>query len=484
MSGPVDAVVIGSGPNGLAAAVTLALAGREVIVYEASEHLGGGLVSRSLAEAGWIHDLCASVHPFGVASPFFRSLTDRGLLPDLWRYAEVEFAHPLDNGDAAIVTADLDQTAASLDGAAGFYRRLLGPVANRIDDVMAEILRPPLQLPSSPWAIPPLVRFGLRAPWPFTWLARRASEGRGDGGVRAAALLAGCAGHSIMALNRPATSAFAVLFAATAHGRRWPVVKGGSGRLARELAEIVTGHGGRIELGRRVSALDDLPRHRVALFDTNPAQVADIAGSRLSSGDRRRLRRFRHGPGVFKLDYTLDEPIPWTNPDVHRALTVHVGGTADEVIEAEAAVAAGDHPERPFVLAVQPTVADRTRTPAGGHLLWAYCHVPAHSTVDMTAAIEAQIERFAPGFRDVVRTRTISTTADLEARNPNYVGGDIGGGSMAGTQLLLRPSPRRHPYDTSNPAVLICSASASPGAGIHGMGGHLAAERALATVLA
>ncbi|MEM8923275.1 MAG: NAD(P)/FAD-dependent oxidoreductase [Actinomycetota bacterium] len=484
MSEPLDAVVIGSGPNGLAAAVTLALAGRSVVVYEGADHLGGGLASRSLAEPGWIHDLCASVHPLGVASPFFRDLTDRGLLPDLWRYAEVEFAQPLDGGDAAVAVADLDDTASGFGIAADLYRRYVGPVSRRLDDVLPEILRPPIQAPSGPRALLPLASFGARAAWPFTWLANRIEAGRGADGQRMAALLSGCAAHAIMPLHRPATSAFAVLFAASAHQGRWPLAAGGSSALADALAHIVTERGGRIELDHRVALLDELPRHRVALFDTNPAQVADIAGNRLSGGDRRRLRRFKHGPGAFKIDYTLDGPVPWTNDDCTKALTLHLGGTAAEIIEAEADVAAGRHAERPFMIVVQPSIADPTRAPAGKHVLWAYCHVPNGSTVDMTEPMERQIERFAPGFRDVVRTRTVSTTEDFEARNPNYVGGDIGGGSMLGTQLLFRPSIKRHLYDTSNPGVLICSASTAPGAGVHGMAGHHAANRALATVLA
>ncbi|MEM9612163.1 MAG: NAD(P)/FAD-dependent oxidoreductase [Actinomycetota bacterium] len=472
----LDAVVIGSGPNGLAAAVTLALAGRSVTVYEGSEHLGGGLCSTSLAEEGYLHDLCASVHPLGVASPFFRSLTDQGhLSEDLWRYAEVEFAQPLDGGDAAVARADLEETVAAFSptGAAR-YRRLVAPVTADLDRLLPEILRPVVGRPA---AVAPLVGLGLRAPWPFTWLARAMGD------EKVAALLSGCAAHSIMALNRPATSAFATLFAATAHGRRWPLVAGGSGRLAADLARIVTDNGGRIELGHRVSSLAALPEHRVALFDTNPAQITEIAGPALPESDRRRFGAFKHGPGVFKIDYTLDEPVPWTNPDCRQALTLHVGGPAGEVVASETAMASGRHAERPFVLAVQPTVVDPTRAPEGKHVFWAYCHVPAYSAVDMTDAIEDQIERFAPGFRDVVRTRTTSDCADLEARNPNLVGGDIGGGSLAGAQLVLRPSPTLRPYETGNPALLLCSASSPPGAGVHGMAGHQAARRALATVL-
>lgn len=471
----IDAVVIGSGPNGLAAAVTLALAGRSVVVYEQADQIGGGLRSDSLGSPGYVHDLCASVHPLGVASPFFRSLTAKGLLPELWGYAEVEFAHPLDNGDAAIVVADLDSTAASLGEDERRYRQLIGPVAERMDDLLVDVLAPPIKRPRT---IRPLLELGVRSPWPFTWLKRLFS------GDPARALLAGCAGHSIMALNRPTTAAFAVLFAATAHSRRWPLVTGGSTELATALARIITDAGGRIETGSPVSSLGELPQHRVALFDTNPAQVLNIAGDRLSAKDRKRFTAFRHGPGVFKLDYTLDGPIPWTNPDCRRALTLHLGGTAEEVVLAEGEVARGRHADQPFVLGVQPAVADPTRAPEGGSTFWAYCHVPAHSTVDMTEPIERQIERFAPGFRDLVRTRVAMNTSALAARNPNLVGGDIGGGAMTGTQLLLRPSRTTRPYDTSDPALFLCSASTAPGAGVHGMAGHHAAERALATVLA
>lgn len=471
----VDAVIVGSGPNGLAAAVTLALAGRSVVVYEHGEQIGGGLRSDVLAEDGFIHDLCAAAHPLGVASPFFRSLTDQGHLPDRWRFGDVEFAHPLDEGRAGIATANLATTTAGLGEDAGRYTRLIGPVANSMDELLTDILDLPLtRMPHAPKA---LTTLGLRAPWPATWLHRlfRTEEARG--------LLAGCAAHAIMSLSRPATGAFAVLFAATAAARRWPVVAGGSGQLANDLGQIIETNGGRIETSRKITSLDELPRHKVAMFDTNPAQVAAIAGTKLSGKERRRFTDFRHGLAVFKLDYTLDGPIPWTNPDCARAVTVHVGGTAAEVVAAEGETANGGHPERPFAIAVQPTVADPSRAPEGKSILWIYCHVPAHSTVDMTDRIEAQLERFAPGFRDLVRTRTSTSPASLEQRNPNCVGGDIGGGAMTGTQLLLRPGPSRYPYDTSNPGVFICSASTPPGAGVHGMPGHNAAKRALATTL-
>jgi phytoene dehydrogenase-like protein len=464
-----DAVVVGSGPNGLTAAVTLARAGRSVLVLEQADTIGGGLRSGAVAEVGFIHDHCSAVHPLALASPAFAGLplADHGVQ---WAFPEVEYAHPLDGGRAGVVVADLDETVRRLGPAGSRYRRLVAPVVRRWDDVVEQFLGP-LRPPRHPLRVAP---FGFRAVLPAAvvgrWLADDAAGG----------LWAGAAAHSILPLGHPFTAAFGVLFSASGHTTRWPVVRGGSQRLADALVAILHQHHGEVRTNVRVRCWQDLPPHRVALFDTNPGQLLRIAGDRLPGRYRWRLGRFRHGPAVFKLDHTLDGPVPWTNPDCRRAGTVHVGGTLAEVARAEAEVAAGRHPDRPFVLVAQQSIVDHQRAPAGRHTLWAYTHVPPGSTRDLTAEVEAQIERFAPGFGDLVRTRTATGPAQLEQSNPNFVGGDIAGGANDGLQVVLRPVAARCPYRTANPDIWLCSASTPPGAGVHGMAGHHAARAVLA----
>jgi phytoene dehydrogenase-like protein len=463
-----DAVVVGSGPNGLTAAVTLARAGRSVLVLEAGTTIGGGLRSGPAAEVGFVHDHCSAVHPLGVASPAFRDLplADHGVE---WRFPEVQYAHPLDGGRAAIVTRDLDETAARLGHR---YRRLVAPVVERWDDIIEQFLGP-LRPPRHPLRLLP---FGVRAVTPAAAVGRLLPNAAGGA-------WAGCAAHAILPLRHPFTGAFGALFAASAHAVGWPVVRGGSQRLADALASILVAHGGEIRTASHVRRWDDLPSHRAVLFATDPGQLVAVAGDRLPAGYRRRLARFRHGPGVFKIDYTLDGPVPWTHPDCRRAVTLHVGGTSAEVAHAEAEVARGRHPDRPFLIVVQPDVVDDERSPAGRHTLWAYTHVPAGSTADPTDAIERQIERFAPGFGDLVRTRLTRGPADFERDNPNHVRGDIAGGANDGLQTIFRPVLSRCPYATPDPRILLCSASTPPGAGVHGMAGLHAARVALAGAL-
>jgi phytoene dehydrogenase-like protein len=468
-----DAVVVGAGPNGLTAAATLARSGRSVMVLEAGATVGGGLRSGPLTEDGFVHDHCSAVHPLAAASPAFAGLplADHGV--ELC-YPEVEVAHPLDGGRAAVVTADLEATARQFGPAGRRYRRLLEPVVDRWDAVVEQLLGP-LRPPRHPLAVLP---FALRALPPATVV------GRALGGDEAAAAWAGCAAHAIVPLGHPLTSAFGTLFLASAHAVRWPVVRGGSQVLADALAGIVEAAGGEVRTGVRVRRWADLPPHRAVLFDTDPGQLLAIAGHRLRWTYRRRLLRFRHGPGAFKLDYTLNEAVPWTHPDCRRAGTVHVGGTLAEVAAAEAEVAAGRHPERPFLIVAQQSVVDDRRAPPGRHTLWVYTHVPAASSVDMTPQVERQLERFAPGFRDVVRTRHAAGPADFERDNPNQVGGDIAGGSNSGLRMVARPVMARCPYTTSDPRILLCSASTPPGAGVHGMPGFHAARAALRRALA
>lgn len=465
-----DAVVVGAGPNGLMGAVTLARAGLRVLLVEAADELGGGLRSGALTGVdGFTHDLCATVMPLARASAAFRDLD----LEVEWAFPAVQAAHPMDGQDAVLVHRDVARTAAGLGSRrdAAAWRHCVGATAgggfSLIDSLLA-----PLSPPRAPLRT---ARYGALGVLPATVLARGLF-----GGERGRAVLAGMAAHSMVDLRRPITGGYGLLLAALAHKVGWPVVRGGSARLAGALAAALTQAGGVAETGHQVRDLADVPKAPVILLDLTPRQVARVCGDRLPAGYARRLRGFRYGPGVFKLDWALSGPVPWRDPAVADAATVHLGGTLDEIAAGEAAVAAGRHPERPYVLAVQPCAADPTRAPAGGHVLWAYCHVPNGSTADMTAAIEDQVERFAPGFRDLIIARAAHDTAAMERHNPNLVGGDIAGGYSGLSQFVRRPALSPHPWRTPLPGVYLCSASTPPGAGVHGMGGYQAARLALA----
>lgn len=465
----LDAVVIGAGPNGLAAAVALARAGKAVSVLEARETIGGGLRTAALTLPGFAHDVCSGCHPMGVLSPFFRSLPldQHGLR---WIFPPASVAHPMDNEPAVLLRRSLADTARELGGDASVYERTFAPFLGDPHGLLADLLGP-AQLPRHPIK---MARFGLPGLLPATTAFRsRFRE------VRTRAVLAGCAAHSILPLDRPLTAAVGMIFALTAHVADWPVSAGGTRAVGDALASYLRALGGSIETNRPVRSLSDLPPARVILFDTSPTQLADIAGPVLPEGYLRRLRRYRYGPGVFKLDLALDGPIPWRDPRCLEASTVHVGGTLDEIAAAEGAVWRGEHPERPFVLVVQQSQFDATRAPAGKHTGYAYCHVPANSTVDLTDVVEKQIERFAPGFRDRILARHIMRTADFQAENLNYVGGAITGGVSDIWQFFTRPVARLDPYSTPNPRVFICSASTPPGGGVHGMCGYYAAQSAL-----
>jgi phytoene dehydrogenase-like protein len=465
-----DAVVVGAGPNGLAAAITIARTGRRVLVLEAAAEPGGGMRSEALTEPGYVHDVCSTIHAFGAVSPFLRSLglEAHGLE---WCEPEVAVAHPLDDGPPGVAVRSVRETADALGSPA--YARLLGPVAARWDDLAVDVLKPLVHVPRHPVT---LARFGVPALLPASLVGGRL------GTDRAAALFAGCAAHAILPLERPLTSSFGIMLLASAHAGGWPVARGGSRAIADAMVAILGELGGEVRCGVHVRSMADIPPARAVLFDLAPRQVADIASDRLPARWRERAWRYRHGPGAFKIDYALDEPVPWRDDVCRRAGTVHLGGTIDEVRRSEREVAGGRHPERPFVLVAQASVADPTRAPEGKQTLWAYCHVPNGSTVDMTAAIERQIERFAPGFRDVVRARHTMNSRELEAHDPAYVGGDIAGGSHDGLQLLARPFLGR-PYRTPDPSLFLCSASTPPGGGVHGMCGENAAEVALRTAL-
>jgi phytoene dehydrogenase-like protein len=468
-----DAVVVGAGPNGLAAAIVLARAGRSVRVMESHEEVGGGCRSAELIEPGVVHDVCSAIHPMARASPLFRELDlERHGLE--WIEPPIQLAHPLDDGSAALLYRDIRATAASFGDAQDGtrYASLMRPLVADWELIVATLLGPlrPFRIARHPFA---LARFGLPALAPIAMLARRFRS------PQARALVAGCGAHSFLPLGAPLSGGIGLAMVVSGHAVGWPMPKGGSGRITQALASVLRELGGRIETGRPVQSLDELPEHRAALLDLSPRGVLEVAGDRLGGAYAAQLRRFTYGPAAFKLDLILDGPIPWTNPEVGRAGTVHAAGRLEEVIASESAVAACRVHERPFVLLAQPTQFDPSRAPAGRHVAWAYCHVPNGWDGDATDRIETQIERFAPGFRDRIVARRVTTPAELEAYNANYVGGDINGGLQHWAQFFTRPAVRIDPYSTPDPRIFVCSASTPPGGGVHGLCGAHAARSAL-----
>lgn len=462
--------MIGSGPNGLAAAVTLARAGRSVRVLEAQDTIGGGTRSLALTRPGFVHDVCSTVHALAVLSPFLQTLPldAHGLA---FAHPATPFAHPFDDGSAAVVERSVDATAAALGGAdARAYRDLFAPFVRRAGDLMVALLGP----------------LGVRHPFlmaRFGSAAIRSASGLARGRFtdeRTRALFAGAAAHSMVPLDYAATAGYALGLIVAAHAVGWPVARGGSQAVADALASYLRSLGGEIETGVRVESLAQLPAARAVLCDVTPRQFLAIAGDRVPPAYRRRLERYRYGPGVFKMDWALDAPVPWRAAACRRAGTIHLGGTLAEIVASERDAWEGRVAERPYVLVVQPTVFDPSRAPAGKHTLWAYCHVPNGSGHDMTARIEDQIERFAPGFRDGIAMRHAMGTAEMERRNANLVGGDIAGGAADLAQLFARPVASLHPYATAIPHVYLCSSSTPPGVGVHGMCGYYAARAALA----
>lgn len=463
-----SAIVIGSGPNGLAAAVMLADRGVEVTVLEAADEIGGSTRTAALTLPGFLHDVCSAAHPMGILSPYLKTLPlgEHGLS---WCAGTASVAHPLDDAPAVLLTRSVDETAAALGDDADAYRRLVEPFLADPESFLVDALAP-LRIPAHPFR---MLRFGA--------LGTRGAERLVDRfrSVRARALFAGCAAHGVLPFDRPTTAAFGLIFLITGHLTDWPVAHGGSAAITKALASYLASRGGRIETNRRVRALDELPDADAYLFDTDPAQLSAIAGDALPESYRRRLAAFRYGPGVFKVDWALDGLVPWSDPDCLRASTVHLGGSFEEIAAAEAAVWRGEHPERPYLIFCQQSLFDSTRAPLGKHTGYAYCHVPAGSTEDLTAIVEAQVERFAPGFSKIILARHARHAAGFEAYNPNLVGGAITGGVADLGQLFFRPVARIDPYRTPNPKIYLCSSSTPPGGGVHGMCGYHAARSAL-----
>lgn len=466
-----DAVVVGSGPNGLAAAIVLQQAGLSVLLLEGKQELGGGLRTAELTLPGFRHDVCSAIHPLAAASPFFQTLplAQYGLE---YITPPVAAAHPFDDGTAAAARSSLVDTARSLGADERAYRRLLAPVVASWPHIANDVLAP-LHFPEHPLD---MARFGLSALQPATLLTRRfqTKEARG--------LFAGMAAHAIQPLGNLTTSAIGLVLLAAAHRKGWPLPKGGSQAIADALAAHFVALGGQVETGTYVRSLAQLPSAKAVLFDVTPAQLLQIAGHSLSAVYQWQLRRYRYGMGVFKVDWALDGPIPFTAAECRQAGTVHLGGTQEEIVAGEKATASGAHPDKPFVLLAQPSLFDDTRAPAGQHTAWAYCHVPNGSTQDMTALIQQQVERFAPGFRERIIGCHTFNTVQLEAYNPNYVGGDINGGQLDISQLFTRPALRASPYRTSQAGLYLCSSATPPGGGVHGMCGYHAASRALRDV--
>jgi phytoene dehydrogenase-like protein len=468
-----DAIVVGSGPNGLAAAITLQQAGVSVLLLEGKETIGGGLRTGEITLPGYLHDICSAIHPMAVASPFMSQLPlqEHGLE---FIYPDVAAAHPFDDGTAAVLKSSIEETASLLGEDEAAYIKLIQPITKIWPSIASDILGP-FHFPKHPLS---MAQFGLKGLTSASYLSREFHTAKAKG------LWAGMAAHSIQPLTNAATSAIGLVLMAAGHLKGWPVPIGGSASIANALAAYFVSIGGKIETNSYVSSIDQLPAAKAVLFDVTPKQLLQIAGDRFSQTYTKQLQRYRYGMGVFKIDWALQGPIPFTAPECRQAGTVHLGNTIEEIVESERLSSAGIHAEKPFVLLAQPSVFDATRAPAGKHTAWAYCHVPNGSTIDMTTAIENQVERFAPGFKDLILARHSFNTQQMEAYNPNYIGGDINGGIIDLRQLYTRPAIRWSPYTTPAKGIYICSSSTPPGGGVHGMCGYHAARKALHDVFA
>jgi len=468
-----DAIIVGSGPNGLAAAIHLQQNGLSVLILEAKSEIGGGLRSAELTLPGFTHDICSAIHPLAVGSPFFQQLplADHGLE---YIYPEIAAAHPFDNGTAAVLKQSITETAELLGSDEQAYLKLIQPIVTDWPNIAADVLGP-LHYPKNPLA---MAKFGLSALTSATHLAKRFKTEKAKG------LLAGMAAHSMQPLSNLTTSAAALVLMTNGHLKGWPIPKGGSNRIANALASYFTSIGGKIETNTYVKSLEQLPSSHAMLFDVSPKQLLQIAGHQFSSLYRWQLERYRYGMGVFKVDWALDGLIPFKAEECKKAGTIHIGNTMAEITRSEQQTWDGQHPEKPFVLLAQQSVFDPSRAPEGKHTGWAYCHVTNGSKVDMTNVIENQIERFAPGFKDLILAKHTMSPAQMEEYNPNYIGGDINGGVIDIGQLFTRPALRWSPYKTSAKGIYICSASTPPGGGVHGMCGYNAAQKVLQDIFA
>lgn len=466
-----DAVVVGSGPNGLAAAILLQQQGLQVLLLEGKDKIGGGLRTAELTLPGYLHDVCSAIHPLAVSSPFMQTLPleQFGLN---YIYPPIAAAHPLDDGTAAVLKNSLHDTAQLLGTDAEVYTRLMQPLVNSWPSIAPNVLGP-LQWPKHPLD---MAAFGLKALQPASGLAKIFKT------TQARALWAGMAAHAIQPLTNLTTAAVALVLLLQGHLKGWPLPKGGSQQIANAMAAYFISLGGKVETNTYISNMSQLPSSKAVLFDVTPQQLMQIAGQKLSALYQYQLKRYRYGMGVFKVDWALDGPIPFTAAECRQAGTIHLGGTLEEIAAGEQQAANGHHAERPFVLLAQQSLFDDTRAPEGKHTGWAYCHVPHGSTQNMTAIIENQVERFAPGFKDLILARHTMNTQQIQAYNPNYIGGDINGGMLDIGQLFTRPALRWSPYRTSARGLYICSSSTPPGGGVHGMCGYYAAKRALKDV--
>ncbi|MFH5832777.1 phytoene desaturase family protein [Halalkalibaculum sp. DA3122] len=465
-----DAIIVGAGPNGLAAAVALAERGLHVKVLEARETIGGGTRTQQLTLPGFHHDVCSAIHPMALASPFFNTLPleNHGLQ---WIYPEYPLAHPLDEEPAVVLYPSLDQTAGELNRDTPAYKKLFGPIISNFERLIPQLLAPFSPFPDTPIL---MARFG----WNAVKSARSLAFSRFES-HRARALFAGLAAHSILPLEQSVSAAIGLILGAAGHHRGWPLPKGGSHQITNALASHLRALGGEIETDCNVESIDQLEHARTVFFDLTPAQVLEIAGESIPPGYARKLQKFRYGAGVFKLDLALDGPIPWSDSRCLKAGTVHLGGLFEDIADSERATFKGNHPEKPYVLVAQQSLFDDTRAPDGKHTAWAYCHVPQGSTVDMSEPILNQIERFAPGFRDRIIGRHSMNTEQIQRYNANYIGGDINGGLQDITQLFTRPAGLFNPYHIPETSYYICSSSTPPGGGVHGMCGYHAAMSAL-----
>jgi len=459
-----DVIVVGSGPNGLAAAITLQRSGARVLMVESRPQIGGGMRTSEVTLPGFLHDICSAVHPMAMGSPFFARLPlEQFGLRFAW--SEYEAAHPLDNGKAAVLARSIQDTALGLGADGGAYTQLIKPVADHWNEIASDALGP-FSFPGHPLL---MARFGWNALRSASMVAKRFVT------PEARALWAGMAAHSIQPLTNIASAAIGMVLSAAGHRFGWPVPVGGSQAIGNALAAYFRQLGGEIQTGFHVTSLEQLPSHKAVVFDLTPKQLLQIAGDRFPAGYRRQLEKYRYGPGVFKIDFALDGPVPFTAPECRKAITVHLGGTFEEIALSEQLAASGKHSEAPFVLFSQQSIADK-RAPDGKHTGWAYCHVPNGSTKDMTEIIEKQIERFAPGFRDLILARHTMNAVEMENYNPNYVGGDINGGISDLGQLYTRPTLSLTPYRTAAKGIYICSSATPPGGGVHGLCGYHAAN--------